>query len=102
MFGESYKSVRYFCLTFVLLLDVVSSIAILIAEEKLSNLTELVLLLQEREESMKSGFTVPYKDEEFKFFPSFIDRYLPVWLSLKFFSGIRIVLLASLVDILKK
>ena len=66
MFGESYKSVRYFCLTFVLLLDVVSSIAILIAEEKLSNLTELVLLLQEREESMKSGFTVlmMYVDSE--------------------------------------
>ena len=49
-------------------------IAILIAEEKLSNLTELVLLLQEREESMKSGFTVSYNDEEFKFYPSYIDR----------------------------
>ena len=46
----------------------------LIAEENLSNLTDLVLLLQEREESMKDGITVVYNDAEYTFFSTFIDR----------------------------
>jgi hypothetical protein len=47
---------------------------VLIAEEKLCNITDLVLLLQGREESMKAGFNVIYKDQEFNFYPTFIDR----------------------------
>ena len=49
--------------------------AALIAEEKLENVTGLVLLLQRREEEMKEGFTVTYKDQDFIFVPEFLDRY---------------------------
>ena len=49
-------------------------LAILIAEENLSNLTELVLLLQRSEESLKPSFKVVYKGSEYNFSPIFIDR----------------------------
>ena len=44
------------------------------AEENLENITELVLLLQNKEEEMKEGFAVMYKEEEFIFLPEFLDR----------------------------
>ena len=46
----------------------------LIGEENLPNLSELVLLLQEREDSLKEGFSVTFKDQEFNFVPEFVDR----------------------------
>ena len=49
-------------------------LAILIAEENLSNLTELVLLLQRSEESLKPSFNVIYNGSEYHFSPTFIDR----------------------------
>ena len=49
-------------------------LAVLIAEENLSNLTELVLLLQGSEESLKSSFTVVFNGSEYNFSPTFIDR----------------------------
>ena len=49
-------------------------LAALIGEETLTNLSELVLLLQEGEESLKEGFTVTFKDQEYVFVPDFIDR----------------------------
>lgn len=49
-------------------------VAALIAEEKLEHVTELVLLLQRREEEMRSGFTVVFNDQEFIFVPEFLDR----------------------------
>ena len=49
-------------------------IAALIAEEKLENVTELVLLLQKREEEMRSGFSVVFNDHEYIFVPEFLDR----------------------------
>ena len=54
-------------------------IAALIAEEKLENVTELVLLLQEREEEMRSGFTVVFNDQEYIFVPEFLDRSGPFY-----------------------
>ena len=50
-------------------------LAALIAEENLTNVTDLVLLLQRREEEMKEeGFIVVHKGQEYKFVPEFLDR----------------------------
>ena len=51
-----------------------SSLAALIGEENLPNLSDLVLLLQEREESLEEGFTVVFKEQVFNFVPEFVDR----------------------------
>ena len=40
----------------------------------MGNLTELVLLLQRREESMKAGFTVVHNELEYDFYATFVDR----------------------------
>ena len=40
----------------------------------MTNVSELVLLLQEREEFLKEGFTVTFKGQEYVFVPDFIDR----------------------------
>ena len=50
-------------------------LAALIGEENLPNLSELVLLLQEGEESLKDGFTVVHKEEEFNFVVEYVDRF---------------------------
>ena len=55
-------------------ISILFTLAALIAEEKLENVTELVLLLQKREEEMKSGFTVVFNDKEYIFVPEFLDR----------------------------
>ena len=52
----------------------ISFLAVLIGEENLTNLTDLVLLMQEREESLKNGFTVVFDNEEFNFAAEFVDR----------------------------
>ena len=50
-------------------------LAALIAEENLGNITELILLLQRKEEDMKEGFEVIFKGQEYIFLPEFLDRY---------------------------
>ena len=55
-------------------MQVFNPLAALIGEENLPNISELVHLLQEREESLKEGFTVAFKGQEFIFVPDFIDR----------------------------
>ena len=48
--------------------------AALIGEENLTNLTEIVHLMQEREGSLSEGFTVTYDGKDYNFVPQFIDR----------------------------
>ena len=51
------------------------SLAVLIGEENLTNMTDLILLMQKGEESLKDGFTVVHNDQEFNFVPEYVDRY---------------------------
>ena len=50
------------------------TLAALMAEENLANISDLVLLLQRRQEEMKEGFQVIHNDQEFVFLPEFLDR----------------------------
>ena len=47
---------------------------LLMAEEKLENIQVFLLRLQEQAETLKDGFSVSYKGEEFDFVADFIDR----------------------------
>ena len=44
------------------------------AEEKEEVVIKAILWLQEQQESLKEGFTVQYKENEFNFFPTYIER----------------------------
>ena len=48
--------------------------AIIMAEEKDEVLQKATLWLQKREETLKGGFSVVYKGEQFTFLPKFFDR----------------------------
>ena len=48
---------------------------LLVAEEKLENIQNFILRIQQQEENLKEGFRVEYKEGEYDFVPEYIDRY---------------------------
>ena len=49
-------------------------LSVLVAEESEEIMVKLVLYLQKKQNNLLDGFTVTYKDEEYTFVPTFIDR----------------------------
>ena len=49
-------------------------LSVLVAEESEEIMLKLVLYLQKKQNNLLDGFTVTYKDEEYTFVPTFIDR----------------------------
>ena len=49
--------------------------AVTMADESDPILLKSLVWLQKKQESLKEGFSVQYKEDEFTFFPTFIERY---------------------------
>ena len=50
-------------------------LAVIMAEESEPVIARAIVWLQERQESLKDGFIVEFKGEEYIFAPTYIDRY---------------------------
>jgi hypothetical protein len=50
--------------------------AVIMAEEKDPVIEKAVLWMQKRQEGLKEGFSVQHNDDEYFFFPAYIDRYV--------------------------